>query len=98
MTRTISIVTLALLASLSLTAQTPKGWKIRADGSTNASDPDAPGEAKLEASGSGFRATNPEAAIYWNPANMATGSYSVKGTFTLIRTAGHSEYWGLLFG
>ncbi len=32
------------------------------------------------------------AAIYWNPENTATGSYTLKGTFKLIKSTGHDEY------
>jgi hypothetical protein len=38
------------------------------------------------------------AAIYWNPANTATGSYTLKGTFKLIKSSGYDEYYGLIFG
>ena len=48
--------------------------------------------------GSGFHATNPQAAVYWNPANTATGTYTVKGTFTLMKPSGHTNYYGLVFG
>ena len=53
---------------------------------------------KFAASGSGFHATNPMAAIYWNPANTATGNYTLKGTFKLIKSTGYDEYYGLIFG
>src|SRR4030095_214960 len=37
-------------------------------------------------------------AVYWNPANTATGSYTLKGTFTLMKLSGHANYYGLVFG
>ena len=49
----------------------------------SASDPDAAGAIKFVTMGTGFHATNPQAAVYWNPANTATGNYTLKGTFTL---------------
>ena len=98
MKRYISVAVLALLAVVPLSAQAPAGWKMRVDRSMNASDPDAPGPIKFVAKGSGFHATNPQAAVYWNPSNTATGNYTLKGTFTLISTTGHSEYYGLVFG
>jgi hypothetical protein len=79
-------------------AQSPKGWKMHGDHSQDASDPDAPGANKFVVSGSGFHAMNPMAAIYWNPANTATGSYTLKGTFKLIKSTGYDEYYGLIFG
>jgi hypothetical protein len=63
-----------------------------------ASDPDAPGDIKFVTSGSGFHATNPQAAVYWNPANTAAGNYTLKGTFTLMKPSGHNNYYGLVFG
>jgi uncharacterized iron-regulated membrane protein len=71
---------------------------VRADRSTSASDPDAAGSIKFVTMGSGFHATNPQAAVYWNPANNATGSYTLKGTFKLMKPSGHTNYYGLVFG
>src|ERR1035441_10483933 len=34
----------------------------------------------------------------WNPANTAAGTYTVKGTFTLMKPSGHINYYGLVFG
>ena len=98
MKRTVSVAALALLAVVSLLAQSPKGWKLRVDRSMNASDPDAAGSIKFVTMGTGFHATNPQAAVYWNPDNKATGNYSLKGTFTLEKPSGPIEYYGLVFG
>ena len=32
------------------------------------------------------------------PANTATGNYSLKGTFKLMKPSGHTNYYGLVFG
>jgi hypothetical protein len=96
--RTASTLLLASLAIVSLAAQSPKGWMVRADRSTSASDPDGAGTIKFVTMGSGFHATNPQAAVYWNPANTATGNYTVKGTFVLQKPSGHTNYYGLIFG
>ncbi len=48
--------------------------------------------------GTGFHATNPKAAVYWNPANTASGAYTVKGTFKLMKPSGHANFYGLVFG
>jgi len=98
MNRYIHVAALALVAFAPLVAQTPQGWKMRVDRSTAASDPDASGDIKFVTMGSGFRATNPKAAVYWNPANTATGAYTLKGTFTLLKPSGHTNYYGLVFG
>src|SRR5450759_5351726 len=94
----VQIAVLALVALAPLVAQTPKDWKIRVDRSTAASDPDAAGDIKFITMGSGFHATNPQAAVYWNPSNTAAGTYTLKGTFTLMKPSGHTNYYGLVFG
>ena len=96
--RRIHVAALALALAAPILAQAPKGWKVRVDRSTSAQDPDAPGAVKFETAGSGYKATNPQAAVYWNPANTATGTYTVKGTFTLLKPSGHTNYYGLVFG
>lgn len=87
-----------LLALAPAFAQAPKGWKYRSDHSSEASDPDAAGAIKFTGGGSSFHAVNPMAAVYWNPANTATGNYTLKGTFKLIKSNGYDEYYGLIFG
>jgi hypothetical protein len=96
--RRIHVAALALALAAPVFAQAPKGWKVRVDRSTSAQDPDAPGAVKFETAGSGYKATNPQAAVYWNPANTATGTYTLKGTFTLLKPSGHNNYYGLVFG
>src|SRR4029450_6889866 len=92
----------ALLATLTiapLLAQAPPaGWKMRVDRHTSASDPDAAGTIKFVTMGTGFHATNPQAAVYWDPANTASGNYTLKGTFTLVKPSGHTNSYGLVFG
>jgi len=94
----VHIAALALVALAPLVAQAPAGWKVRVDHSTSATDPDGAGTIKLVTMGSGFHATNPQAAVYWNPSNTATGTYTLKGTFTLMKPSGHTNYYGLVFG
>ena len=98
MKRFLSAALLALLVSAPLAAQDPKGWKVRADRSTQATDPDAAGDIKFTTMGTGLHAVNPQAGVYWNPANTAKGSYTLKGTFTLMKPSGHTNYYGLVFG
>ena len=98
MKRHLSAGLLALLAVVFVHAQAPKGWMVRADRSMNASDPDAAGAIKIATMGNGLHMTNPQAAVFWNPTNTANGNYTLKGTFTLVRPSGHSNYYGLVFG
>jgi hypothetical protein len=92
------VTALALFACVTLVAQSPQGWKVRVDRSTSASDPDAAGAIKFVTMGSGFHATNPQAAVYWKAGNTATAPYTLKGTFTLMQPSGHTNYYGLVFG
>jgi hypothetical protein len=98
MMRRAFIAAFVLLTAVPLVAQAPKGWRVRIDRSTSAADPDAAGAIKFISMGSGFHATNPQAAVFWNPANAVTGNYSLKGTFTLMKPSGHVNYYGLVFG
>ena len=92
------VLALAMVAVVSLGAQAPAGWKVHIDRSADATDPDAAGSIKFTTSGSGFHAVNPQAAVYWNPANRAAGSYSVKANFTLLEPSNHTNYYGLVIG
>ena len=83
----IQVAALALVAVAPIVAEAPKGWKMRVDRSTEASDPDAPGPISFVTMGKGFHATNPQAAVYWNPANTASGSYTLKGKGTRLEAA-----------
>ena len=98
MRRMIVVIIAASLASVAVMAQSTTGWKVRADRSTSASDPDAAGKIQFMAMGGGFHAVNPQAAVYWNPSNVAKGNYTLKGSFTLNEPSGHTNYYGLVFG
>jgi len=89
---------LAFMAAAPSLAQVPKGWMLRVDRSTSAEDPDAPGAIKLVQTGTSLHVTTPQAAVFWNPANTATGNYTLKGTFKLMKSTGYLEYYGLIFG
>ena len=101
MKRLITIAALALCTAIPLIAQAPKGWMVRADRSTSASDPDGAGAIKFMQMGKGFHAINPAAAVYWNPANTAAGNYTVSATFTESNYMGlndHPHPYGIVIG
>ena len=99
MKRQVSILVLLFaVCAAALSAQSPKGWKVRSDRSTSATDPDASGSIKFTQENGGFHAVNPQAAVYWNPANTASGNYTIKATFTLLEPSNHTNYYGLVFG
>ena len=98
MGRFVAVVLTVLLAIVTLDAQGTTGWKVRADRSTSASDPDAAGDIKFMAMGAGFHAINPQAAVFWKPGTNASGTYTLKGQFTLMKPSDHTNYYGLVFG
>ena len=68
MNRPFIAVLLRRTSAAPLLAQAPPaGWKMRVDRSTSATDPDAAGAIKFVTMGTGFHATNPQAAVFWNP-------------------------------
>jgi hypothetical protein len=94
------VLPVALMALLSapVVAQSPAEWKVRLDSSQNAQDPDDKSGVMFMAMGKGFHVSGGPAGTYWHPANTATGSYTLKGTFTLVKPSNHVNYYGLVFG
>lgn len=92
MNRTIVLtITLAALAPMTLSAQdadrkvagggiTVPGWTGRIDARAAASGQSI-NDAKFERAANGFHIVTGPAATYWNPANRATGAYTVSATF-----------------
>jgi hypothetical protein len=87
-------------ATLSAQAQltSASGWKERVDASTEASDPDPAGDVKFTAIPGGFHTANPKAAVFYHPANTASGTYTLKGTFSQNARSSHTNYIGFVFG
>jgi len=98
MIRRLSAVAVALLVASSLSAQAPEGWQTRVDRSTNAADPDDVPEVRVAPTASGFEVYTGPAVTLYNPANTATGQYTLEGTFTLLEPSGHVNYYGLVYG
>jgi hypothetical protein len=98
MIRHLSAALLALFLAAPLAAQAPAALQLRIDRSTSAADPDDVPDVTVENVGSGFQVNTGPAAVVWNPANTATGTYSLKGRFTLQAPSDHVNYYGLVFG
>ena len=98
MTRRSSLCLLALLLVVPLSVEAQAGMQVRLDRSTNAADPDDVPDVTLKAAGDGFQVNTGPAAVVWNPTNTATGTYTLKGKFTLLEPSGHVNYYGLIFG
>jgi len=98
MIRRITPALLALLLALPVAAQAPAGWLERVDASTDAADPDDVPQVTVTSVANGFEVRTGPAVTLWNPANNATGSYTLEGTFTLLQPSGHVNYYGLIYG
>lgn len=77
---------------------TAPGWKGEVD-APSASQGRSIKDSKFEQKGDTFHLTIGPAAVYWNPANTASGDYTVKATFTEPKmTSGHPHPMGLFIG
>ena len=76
------------------------GWTGQIDAS-EASRGQMITNAKLANEGNGLRITTGPAVAYWNPANTATGDYTVKATFTepkYMNVNDHPHPYGIFIG
>ncbi len=76
------------------------GWSGRIDAG-EAADGQKLENAKLEQRGDSLRVTTGPATAYWNPANTATGNYTVSATFTepqYQNVNDHPHPYGLFIG
>lgn len=105
-------VALAMLAAPSLTAQQrmqmpetvnkisgggvyAKGWQGKGDDNADVKD------AKMTEEKGVFHVTTGPAVTYWNPANKASGDYTVKATFTepkFMNLMSHPHPYGVFIG
>jgi hypothetical protein len=99
MIRQLTMAVFALLIAVPVAAQTPAGWQMRVDHSTNPNDPDDVPEVRVTSAAAGSLEvhTGPAVTLY-NPANTATGQYTLEGNFTLLAPSGHVNYYGLIYG
>jgi len=97
---TVAALALLLAAPLAapLDAQNPAGYQMRVDRSTDPSDPDDVPDVKFTTVATGFQVTTGPAVVVWNPANTASGTYTLRATFTLQAPSTHRNYYGLTFG
>ena len=98
MIRLLTMGIFALFIAVPVAAQAPAGWQMRVDHSTNAADPDDVPEVTVATIATGLEVTTGPAVTLWNPANTASGQYTLEGTFTLLAPSGHVTYYGLIYG
>ena len=96
--RRLALAALALAFAAPAFAQAPEGWTFKTDPSRNPSDPDRSNEVSFMEMEPGFHVTTGPAAVLFNAKNVATGTYTLKGTFHLMKPSGHNNYYGLVFG
>jgi hypothetical protein len=98
MLKRLAFLTSLILAAAPLSAQKPAGWMVRIDESKSAEDPDNTPRLKFVTMGKGFHVTSGPAGTFWNPANTATGNFTARATFMLMKPSSHTNYYGLVFG
>jgi hypothetical protein len=79
---------------------TAPGWKGKVDANEAAKGAKIE-DSKVVLKGTEIQINNGPAAIYWNPADKATGDYSVKATFTepkYMSSNDHPHPYGLFIG
>lgn len=79
---------------------TAKGWKGKVD-ANEASKGATINDSKFAQQGAEFHINNGPAAVYWNPANTASGSYTVSATFTepkYMSSNNHPHPYGVFIG
>ena len=75
-----------------------KGWQGRVDANA-AKQGKTINDSKFEDKAGTFHISAGSASTYWNPANTATGDYTVGGTFTEPKiAAGHPHPYGVFIG
>jgi hypothetical protein len=109
--RSVLIAAIATFALTTIAAQDAarvvSGGGITVPGWTGKIDPQEEkagqvlNNARLAAAGKGLQVTTGPAVTYWNPANKASGNYTVKATFTESNYMGlndHPHPYGIVIG
>ena len=69
------------------------GWQGKTDsGRADIND------LSFRAMGGGFHVTTGPHAIFWNPSNRGSGTYTLSATFTQTKPSSHPNSFGLFFG
>jgi hypothetical protein len=95
----VAVAVTAISVPLALQAQqggvTADGWEARLD-----RDGDAASVLNFMTMGSGVHATTAGrgAAIFWQPASMTKGNYTISASFTQAEPSNHPNAYGLFFG
>ena len=74
------------------TGPVPPNWMVRVDNPENKTE-----DLNFTTMGPGLHVTTGPAAIFWNAANTASGTYTVSATFG-VRSVPLHDYYGLIWG
>ena len=95
--RTSLVAVAVLLLTLPVLGQgggvTMGGWEARLDSARGDVN-----DLSFREMGPGFHVTTGPAAIFWNPSNTGSGTYTVSATFTQTTASSHPNSFGLFFG
>lgn len=99
MARRIVFALAALLLVTPLAAGAQMNLHMRVDRSTNESDPDDVPDVKIEhLDGGAVRVGTGPAVVLWADDHVASGEYTLAGTFTLEEPSNHTNYYGFVYG
>ena len=95
--RTSLIAVAVVLLTLPVLGQgggvTLDGWQARLDsGRADVND------LSFRSMGGGFHVTTGPHAIFWNPSNTGSGTYTLSASFTQTEASSHPNSFGLFFG
>jgi hypothetical protein len=74
----------------------PAGWSVRLDDKDTTRY--SANDTRFVTMGPGFHVTSGPAALYFNPANQASGNYTVSTSFRQMKAPTHPEAYGLFLG
>jgi hypothetical protein len=79
-------------------AQLPSGWKLRFDTPGPGRAAPKAEDVKFVTMGQGYHFTSGPAAIYYNPKDVMTGTYTVTASLTQTKAPTHPEAYGIFVG
>jgi len=99
MARRILLACAALMFVAPLALEAQMNLHMRVDRSTNESDPDDVPDVSIEhLEGDAIRVGTGPAVVLWADDHVASGAYTLTGTFTLEEPSSHPNYYGFVYG
>jgi hypothetical protein len=99
MSRRILFALTALMFAAPLALEAQMDLHMRVDRSTSEADPDDVPDVSIEhLDGGAIRVGTGPAVVLWADDHMASGTYTLSGTFTLEEPSSHRNYYGFIYG